>query len=132
MADNVFVEGVGGKLVRKSKDKNTYKLRKLNNGEENLVLKNYFTPDELILIFKQYDKTFSKKNIFYGKCFWQATYCLNNCLNHADITPVLLQITPKPRRHSGLSRISLVTAVSDPGRTRSSLTRMTENKYKVG
>lgn len=82
MVDNNFVKGVGGEFIKKPNDENTYKLRTLKNGEKNLILKNYYSLEELMDIFKKYDKSFSKKNIFYGKCFWQVTYCLSNRLNY--------------------------------------------------
>ena len=44
-ADNVYVEGEGGQLVEGAAD--TYKRRKLQDGSEHLVLKNYFDLEQL-------------------------------------------------------------------------------------
>jgi len=74
MAENVYIPGVGGKLIKKEGDKNTYKLRKLKDGSENLVLKNYFSTNELLNIFSKHVKRFNRENIFYGNCFWYITY----------------------------------------------------------
>lgn len=74
IADNVFIPGIGGELITKAGDKNTYKLRKLKDGSENLVLKNYYSVDGLAEIFGRHNKGFTKENIFYGKCFWYVTY----------------------------------------------------------
>lgn len=74
MADNVYVPGVGGKLVVRKGEEDTYKLRKLKNGSEHLILKNYFSRKELTEIFSKYDRGFDMENVFYGKCFWYVTY----------------------------------------------------------
>jgi len=74
IADNVYIAGVGGELITKEGDENTYKLRILKDGSENLILKNYFSVKELIKIFDKHVEGFDIKNIFYGKCFWYVTY----------------------------------------------------------
>lgn len=74
IADNVYMEGLGGKLIKKVGDENTYKLRLLKDGTQALVLKNYYSTDELLKIFSKYSKSFNKRNIFYGTCFWYLTY----------------------------------------------------------
>lgn len=74
MADNVYIEGIGGELVKKDGKDDTYKKRVLEDGSEYLVLKNYYTIEQLILIFKKYISGFSEKNIFFGKCFWWLSY----------------------------------------------------------
>ena len=77
ITDNVLVKSIGGKLVKKPNDENTYKLRKLKDGEQFLVLKNYYSKENLLNIFKKHVKNFSPKNIFYGKNFWHITYTIN-------------------------------------------------------
>ena len=72
-ADNIYVPGVGGKLVNKPNDENTYKIRSLSDGSLTEVLKNYFTQEELEKLFSPYAKDNSMK-IFYGKCFWYVKY----------------------------------------------------------
>ena len=74
MADNVYIPEVGGDLVTREGDENTYKLRKLKDGSENLVLKNYYSAKELEEIFSRHIKDFNLRNVFYGNCFWYVTY----------------------------------------------------------
>lgn len=74
MADNIYIPGIGGELVHKNGDENTYKLRKLKDGSEYLILKNYFNLKELAQIFRKHSPNFTEKNIFYGKCFWYVFY----------------------------------------------------------
>lgn len=92
MADNVYIPSIGGKLVRKSKEQNTYKLRQLKDGSEALVLKNYYTVNELLEIFRKYDPSITSKNVFYGKCFWYVIYQLNK------IDPSLIAQDDRRRR----------------------------------
>jgi ubiquinone/menaquinone biosynthesis C-methylase UbiE len=74
MADNVYVPGLGGNLVTKEDDENTYKLRALKDGSECLILKNYFSVDELIEIFSRYARKFGRENVFYGNRYWCVVY----------------------------------------------------------
>ncbi len=67
MADNNFMEGIGGELITKEGDRNTYKKRKLKDGTETEVLKNYFTKEELQPLFGE------DAEIVYGRCFWAVT-----------------------------------------------------------
>ncbi|MBI3051393.1 class I SAM-dependent methyltransferase [Candidatus Woesearchaeota archaeon] len=67
MADNNFIEGIGGELLTKEGDRNTYKKRKLKDGTETEVLKNYFTKKELQQLFGE------DAEIVYGRCFWAVT-----------------------------------------------------------
>jgi len=64
MADSLYVPELGGKLITKKGDENTYKLRISKDGSEHLVLKNYFSVDELIRIFGGYVNNFGRENIF--------------------------------------------------------------------
>jgi ubiquinone/menaquinone biosynthesis C-methylase UbiE len=73
-ADNIYIEGVGGKLQTKPNDPNTYKLRTLNDGTQHLIVKNYFTTHELLNIFSDYNPSLGVKNVFMGKCFWWINY----------------------------------------------------------
>ena len=72
MADNVA--GKGEELIAKKGDNNTYQLRKLKDGSEHSVLKNYFSVDELMGIFGKCARGFSRENVFYGKYFWYLSY----------------------------------------------------------
>jgi hypothetical protein len=48
----------------------------LEDGSEHMVLKNYFSIDELIEIFARHTREFGRKNIFYGKYCWYLPYRL--------------------------------------------------------
>ena len=74
MADNVYVRGIGGELIARDGEEDTYKLRSLKDGSEHLILKNYFSVEELIGIFGNYDRVFSGDDVIYGKYFWYLTY----------------------------------------------------------
>ena len=54
IGDNTFIEGVGGKLQTKPNDPNMYKLRTLNDGSQHLIVKNYFTAKELVVLFSEH------------------------------------------------------------------------------
>ena len=76
IADNVYIAGIGGKLVAKEGNENTYKLRTAKDGSEDLILKNYFSVDELIKIFCGYAKKFGRENVSYCNFFWFVHYDL--------------------------------------------------------
>jgi ubiquinone/menaquinone biosynthesis C-methylase UbiE len=76
IADNVNVPGVGGEFITKANDENTYKLRTLKDGSKELILKNYYTPEQLVSIFSKFDPSFFSKDVFYGKAFWYLAYTL--------------------------------------------------------
>jgi SAM-dependent methyltransferase len=74
MADNVYVPGVGGELLRKPDREDTFKLRTLSDGTEYEVLKNYYSADQLRRIFAQ---RAINLEAHIGKCFWWITYEIN-------------------------------------------------------
>ena len=76
LSDNTFIEGVGGDSISKPGDPNTYKLRTLNDGSKHLILKNYFTKDELLELFNRHTGCITGENIFHGRCFWWIKYTL--------------------------------------------------------
>ncbi|MEJ2251084.1 MAG: class I SAM-dependent methyltransferase [Candidatus Lokiarchaeota archaeon] len=78
IADNVNNEKYGGTLIQNKDDKNTYKLRKLKNGTEFKIIKNYYTMNQIYKIFKQFDNNLTESNIFYGTNFWFIYYILQN------------------------------------------------------
>lgn len=43
MADNIYIEGIGGKLIIKENDDNTYKIRELSNGTIYEIIKNHYS-----------------------------------------------------------------------------------------
>jgi SAM-dependent methyltransferase len=73
-ADNIYDPAVGGTLVRRPQDPDTYKLRRTADGREHLVLKNYFTLRALVDCFSRFDPGFTAGNVVYGKKFWYACY----------------------------------------------------------
>lgn len=72
--DNTYIDGIGGKLQTEPDDINTYKLRTLNDGSQHLIVKNYFTSEELVELFSAYSKSVNEKNVFMGKCFWWISF----------------------------------------------------------
>ena len=74
IADNTFVEGIGGKLHTEEGDPNTYKLRTLNDGSQHMIVKNYFTVDGLVELFGVHTDGFTEKNVFMGTRFWWVNY----------------------------------------------------------
>jgi len=76
-ADNIFNEAIGGLFIKTNEDLNSYKLRKLKDGSEYKIVKNYYNKEELYELFSKYDENFSESNIYYGKCFWYVYYNLN-------------------------------------------------------
>lgn len=72
MADNIYVPGVGGELIKKDNIEDTFKLRILSNGLQYEVLKNYYNTRQLYSIF-----TFNEAinlQIHEDKNFWWLTY----------------------------------------------------------
>jgi len=76
IADNTYIEGVGGRLVAKEGDPNTYKLRTLNDGSQHLIVKNYFTAEELVELFSRHTDGVMAGDVFHGRCFWWISYKL--------------------------------------------------------
>lgn len=70
MTDNVYNEGIGGKLVQKEENLNTYKIRILEDGNEYEVLKNYYSETQIRDLFRKHDI----QDVYYGKCFWFVKY----------------------------------------------------------
>ncbi|TMV53073.1 class I SAM-dependent methyltransferase [Paenibacillus mesophilus] len=73
MADNCYVEGVGGELLHKDGEEDTYKLRTLADGSRHEVLKNYYNSDELTALFSPYA---ADLHVRAATCFWSVRYRL--------------------------------------------------------
>lgn len=71
MADNIYLSGVGGDLVTRAGDEDTYKRRVLEDGSKHEVLKNYYNAAELEKIFKPFARNF---RVQCGHCFWWISY----------------------------------------------------------
>jgi SAM-dependent methyltransferase len=73
MADNIYDSKIGGDLVGRDDDGNTYKIRTLNDGTTYQILKNYYKEDELNIIFTGFS---SEIRIYFGECYWRIKYKL--------------------------------------------------------
>jgi 2-polyprenyl-3-methyl-5-hydroxy-6-metoxy-1,4-benzoquinol methylase len=71
MADNSFQQGVGGELVQTEGSADTFKRRYLSDNSEHLILKNYYTRDELASLFKPHARDL---RIHIGDCYWWLSY----------------------------------------------------------
>lgn len=61
-------------LIKKQGDTNTYRRRKLKDNSQYLIIKNYFTREELVTIFKKHLPTFSTTNVYQDDYFWYVLY----------------------------------------------------------
>jgi SAM-dependent methyltransferase len=78
-ADNVFVPRLGEELVSRGEDKNSYKLRKLRDGSQHLVLKNYFSKEELEGVFGALAGVdLESLDVFHGERYWHVRYQLGS------------------------------------------------------
>lgn len=71
ISDNLFLDNIGGILIKKENDENTYKIRLLENGTQYEVIKNYYDKRELEDIFAPYSDNLK---IHIGHCFWWLSY----------------------------------------------------------
>jgi len=71
MADNIYVSGIGGELIRESDCEDTFKLRELSDGSNYKVLKNYYDANQLREIFEPFS---SGLKVRMGDCFWWLSY----------------------------------------------------------
>lgn len=72
--DNVFQRDIGGTLIRKKDQVDTWKKRQLENGEKYTILKNYYAKKQLRAIFSPFTK---KLGVCYFKHFWLVGYQYN-------------------------------------------------------
>jgi SAM-dependent methyltransferase len=73
ITDNIYMNSIGGTLVKKDSDENTYKIRTLENGMQHEILKNYYDKKELDEIFSPYSNNLE---IHIGQCFWWLSYTI--------------------------------------------------------
>jgi ubiquinone/menaquinone biosynthesis C-methylase UbiE len=71
MADNVYVPGIGGQLVRKVGFEDTFKLREGSDGLKYEVLKNYYNRDALRRLLSSKTRNLE---VHEGKYFWWLKY----------------------------------------------------------
>jgi len=71
MADNVYLPGVGGRLIEHPGLEDTYKLRELADGSQHRILKNYYDAEALQRILGPLS---TDLEIHIGECFWWVRY----------------------------------------------------------
>ncbi|MGG2092383.1 class I SAM-dependent methyltransferase [Bacillus sp. S13(2024)] len=71
MADNMYNEEIGGTLISKINDENTYKIRSLADGQQYEIIKNYYSKEELTAIFEPFA---TDLEIHMNTCFWFISY----------------------------------------------------------
>jgi ubiquinone/menaquinone biosynthesis C-methylase UbiE len=71
MVDNIYMPGVGGGLATKNGTQDTYKIRELSDGSTHVVLKNYYTEDQLKEILSKYAHSLI---VHMGECYWWLNY----------------------------------------------------------
>ncbi len=71
MAENIYIPGVGGDLIVRPGEADTYKARVLTDGSKHEVLKNYYNREELDRILAPLS---TGLEIQMGKCFWWVEY----------------------------------------------------------
>jgi SAM-dependent methyltransferase len=71
LADNVFMPGVGGELIRPPGSIDTFKRRTLRDGSQHEIVKNYYDADELRALVKPWA---SDAQVHIGTCFWTLIY----------------------------------------------------------
>ena len=76
LADNVLVPGMGGELISRAGDDNTYRRRALRDGSEHVIIKNYYSAEDLSAIFGQHVPGLRAANVFIGRHFWYIAYRL--------------------------------------------------------
>ncbi len=71
MADDIYLPGVGGEFVEPAGSEDTYKRRKLADGSEYVIVKNYYARETLDSMFAPYA---GNLQIHIGACFWWVRY----------------------------------------------------------
>ena len=71
MIDNNYVVGSSTPISKKDEAGNTYQLRKLEDGSEYEVMKNFYLEDDLKKIFKNYSSNLEIINLKY---YWMIKY----------------------------------------------------------
>ena len=71
LADNIYVPGVGGELVRRPGCEDSFKRRTLADGSEHEIVKNYYEPDHLSDLLRPWT---AEPDIRAGSCFWWLSY----------------------------------------------------------
>ncbi len=69
--DNVYREESGELIKKDHRSRDRYKLRKLDDGSEHLILKNYCTPEQLSSITRKAGLDTSEVKIVFGDYYWR-------------------------------------------------------------
>jgi SAM-dependent methyltransferase len=69
--DSVYLPELSGELMHKDGEQDTFVNRRLTDGSRHVILKNYFTSDELRALFSPFA---NRLEIRIGECFWIVTY----------------------------------------------------------
>ncbi len=75
LLDNHRIPGLGGDLVAPAGERDTYKRRRLADGSEHLVLKNYFTAAELAALFAP---SAAELVVESGAYYWSVRYLIRS------------------------------------------------------
>lgn len=73
MADNVYIPGVGGELIKPEGSEDSYKLRTLSDGSQHMVLKNYVDETQLKDVFGAVSDT---PQVHVGAAYWWCIYTI--------------------------------------------------------
>jgi hypothetical protein len=76
IVDNTNIQGIGGPVITKNGDENTYKLRTLRDGSQHTIRKNYYLIKELIHLFGRHTKNFGEENVYHGHYIYWVNYSL--------------------------------------------------------
>lgn len=71
LADNVFVPRLGGELLTRAGQADTFKRRTLRDGSVHEIVKNYYSADELRALLQPASQRLQLRS---GQCFWWARY----------------------------------------------------------
>ena len=74
LADDVLVPDTGAELINRKGDDNTYRRRTLRDGSEHVIIKNFYSAEELIRIVGKHVPGLSTRNVFIGERYWYITY----------------------------------------------------------
>ncbi len=74
LADDVLVPDTGKELINRKGDDNTYRRRTLRDGSEHIIIKNFYSAEELIAIIEKHVPGLSTGDVFIGERYWYIVY----------------------------------------------------------
>ena len=72
----MLVPDTGKELINRKDDDNTYRRRTLRDGSQHIIIKNFYSAEELIAIVGTYVPGLSAENVFIGERYWYVAYRL--------------------------------------------------------